>query len=95
MEYGKMLNKWILSIIVTLFLSTGLAFAGDKVNINTASLEQLQTINGVGVSTAEAIITYREESGLFKNVDDLLNVKGIGEKKLEKFSEQISVAVPE
>ncbi|NOQ81313.1 MAG: helix-hairpin-helix domain-containing protein [Methylophaga sp.] len=90
-----MLNKWILSIIVTLFLSTGLAFAGDKVNINTASLEQLQTINGVGVSTAEAIITYREESGLFKNVDDLLNVKGIGEKKLEKFSEQISVVVPE
>lgn len=95
MEYGKMLKKWILSIIVTLLLSTSLVFAGDKVNVNTASLEQLQSINGVGVSTAEAIIEYRENNGTFDQVDDLVNVKGIGEKKLAKLAEQISVKDPE
>lgn len=90
-----MLKKWILSIIVTLLLSTSLVFAGDKVNVNTASLEQLQSINGVGVSTAEAIIEYRENNGTFDQVDDLVNVKGIGEKKLAKLAEQISVKDPE
>jgi len=90
-----MLKKGFLSIIITLMLSIGLAFAGETVNINTANMEQLQSIKGVGSSTANAIVEYRKINGSFQNVADLVNVKGIGEKKLEKLQDQISVSDPE
>lgn len=80
---------------MALFLSTGLAFAGDKINVNTATQAELQTLNGVGESTAAAIIKYRDEMGAFTSLDSLMNVKGIGEKKLAKLADQIVVSVPE
>ena len=52
----------------------------DIVNINTASLTELQNLSGIGKSKAEAIIKYREQNGNFKNIEELLNVDGIGEK---------------
>ncbi|KFZ43763.1 competence protein ComEA [Anoxybacillus flavithermus] len=62
-----------------------------KVNINTATAEQLQTLQGIGPAKASAIIAYREEHGPFQKVEDLLNVSGIGPKSLEKIKEQIVV----
>ena len=64
---------------------------GGKVNINTASSEQLQTLSGIGPSMAARIIQYREENGKFATIDDLTNVSGIGEKTLAKFADRISV----
>ncbi|MDM5199785.1 helix-hairpin-helix domain-containing protein [Fictibacillus enclensis] len=61
------------------------------VNINTANDQELQTITGIGPSKAKAIITFREENGGFKTVDDLLNVPGIGEKSLENMRAQVTV----
>ncbi|MGM7721051.1 helix-hairpin-helix domain-containing protein [uncultured Metabacillus sp.] len=63
----------------------------DKVNINLATSEELQTLTGIGPAKAEAIITYREENGLFTAPEDLLNVSGIGEKSFEKLKEEITV----
>ncbi|SDM83229.1 competence protein ComEA [Fictibacillus solisalsi] len=60
------------------------------VNINTANDQELQTITGIGPSKAKAIITFREENGGFKTVDDLLNVPGIGEKSLENMRAQVT-----
>ena len=57
---------------------------GPKVNINRASVTELQQLSGVGQKKAEAIIQYREQNGSFKTVNDLQNVKGIGPKLLEK-----------
>ncbi len=94
MEYGKMFKKGFLTVIIALSLFTGLVFAADKINVNTATMEQLQSINGVGASTADAIIEYRDMNGAFRNIADLVNVKGIGEKKLAKLQDQISVAEP-
>ncbi|MCI5668886.1 MAG: helix-hairpin-helix domain-containing protein, partial [Oscillospiraceae bacterium] len=54
-----------------------------KVNIHTATAEQLTALDGIGESKANAIIQYREQHGDFKSIDDLLNVPGIGEKILE------------
>ncbi len=54
------------------------------VSLNTGSSEQLQTIPGIGPSTADKIIAYRTEHGKFQTVDDLLNVTGIGPKRLDK-----------
>lgn len=64
---------------------------GGKVNINTATSEQLQTISGIGESKAKKIIDYREKVGPFKSVDDLTNVSGIGAKTLEGMRDQICV----
>jgi competence protein ComEA len=60
------------------------AAVGQKININTATLENLVSIPGIGPKTAESILQYRTKVGKFKAVEDLLEVKGIGEKTLEK-----------
>ena len=68
------------------------AVAEEKVNVNSASADALaELLNGVGPKKAEAIVAYREANGPFKVVDDLLNVKGIGQATLEKNRDRISL----
>lgn len=63
----------------------------ELVNINSAGLEELQKIEGIGESKAKAIIKYREENGFFKVIDDIKNVSGIGESLFEKIKIYITV----
>ena len=63
----------------------------EKININVASLDELQNLPGIGPSKAEAIIAYREDSGLFQTIEDLKLVTGIGDKTFEKLQERIIV----
>ncbi|WLR49909.1 helix-hairpin-helix domain-containing protein [Bacillus tianshenii] len=60
-----------------------------KININSATSAELQTLNGVGPAKAEAILAYREENGKFETVEELLEVSGIGERSLEKLKDDI------
>ena len=62
-----------------------------KININTATSEQLQTLTGIGPSKAEAIIKHREKHGLFATPESLLDVNGIGQKTLENLLDDITV----
>lgn len=62
-----------------------------KININTATLAELDNLPGIGPSTAQKIIEYREENGKFKKIEDIQNVKGIGEAKYEDIKEKITV----
>ena len=63
----------------------------NKVNINTASINELDTLSGIGPSKAESIIKYREENGTFKSIEEIKNVTGIGEALFEKFKENITI----
>ena len=62
-----------------------------KININTASVEELQTLKGIGPATAKSIILYREEYGAFSAIEEIMNVKRIGEKTFAKIKERITV----
>ncbi|QWU46926.1 helix-hairpin-helix domain-containing protein [Bacillus sp. NP247] len=62
-----------------------------KVQINTASKEQLEKITGIGSRKAESILKYREEHGPFQKIEDLLEIDGIGVKSLEKIKDQIII----
>jgi competence protein ComEA len=64
---------------------------GGKVNINTATAEELDTLPGVGPSIAQRIIDYRTTNGPFQSIEDIKNVKGIGDATFEKLKDKITV----
>jgi len=72
-------------------LAAGKPTPAGKVNINTATVEQLTTLPGVGPKLAARIVEYRQKSGSFRTTQDLLNVKGIGEKNFAKMGSWLSV----
>ena len=68
------------------------ATAANPVNLNSASVAQLQTLPGIGASTAQRIVEYRQKNGSFKKIEELMNVKGIGEKSFLKLKPLITVS---
>ena len=63
----------------------------SEVDINTAGLDELQTVRGIGPALAERILNYRREFGGFETLDDLANVRGIGGAKLRKIKAQVTL----
>ena len=60
-------------------------------NINTASIQELDTLPGIGEATANKIVNYREEKGKFNSIEEIKNVNGIGDKKYEELKTLISI----
>ena len=76
------------------FIQSPLSYSSQlqsKININNASLNELQKINGIGETLAQRIITYRNSHGLFSRIDDIKKVKGIGQAKFSQIKSQITV----
>ena len=70
-----------------------IALCSEAININKADKETLMNaIKGVGEKKAEAIIVYRQENGPFKSIDDLLNIKGITQKMVDKHREMLTIS---
>lgn len=82
--------KKILFAVTLFFAFVSAAFAA--VNLNTATKEELDTVKGIGPAKAQAIIEYRQKNGQFKSVDDLKNVKGFGDKSVEKMRSELTVS---
>lgn len=68
------------------------ASASSPLNLNTATVAQLESLPGIGKSTAERILEYRNKSGGFKKIEDLMNVRGIGEKGFLKLKPLVTVS---
>ena len=91
-----MARRRVVHLVVALFLLFSLAMpcqvlAMDKIDINSASVSELQELPGVGSKTAQRIVEYRSQHGPFQSVDGLMNVKGIGAKKLDKIRAMATV----
>ena len=86
--------KYLMTAVV-LGLSS-LTFAAEPVDVNTASAEALaEAIHGVGLKRARAIVSYREQYGAFSSVDQLTQVRGIGEKTVERSRDRLIVGAPD
>jgi competence protein ComEA len=82
--------KIIRLLIVFCLLMASAVFAADPIDINSATVQELETVKGIGPIKAQRIIDYRTQNGPFKSVDDLNAVKGIGDKSLEKIRPQVT-----
>jgi comEA protein len=92
-------TRVFLAVLVLTLATIPAALAKKKppahpININTAGASELQQVPGVGPSTAQKILDTRKSYGTFKSVDDLLAIKGIGPKKLEKMRKYLTVGKP-
>ena len=85
----KRLSLRLLMSLLSLFAAASMAVAA--VNLNTATVAELDAVNGIGPSKASAIVEYRNKNGPFKSVDDLQNVKGFGKKSIDKLRPELTV----
>ncbi len=87
----NLVKRLVCGSMLVLALSVGSlpALAAEKVDINTATVEQLVEIKGIGEVLAKRIVEFRQENGDFNSLDELTQVKGFGEKMLEKLSPQL------
>src|SRR6202045_5179498 len=89
--------KFLLLFFAACFIFPALSVAAKKpplkpININSASSEELQQVPGIGPVTADKILQMRKSYGAFKSVDDLLSIRGIGKKRLEKNRKNLTVS---
>ena len=70
------------------------AASTDIINLNTATAVQIATLPGIGPKTADLIIQYRQKNGSFKKVEEIMNVRGVGEKSFLKLKSRITVGTP-
>lgn len=85
-----MQKKHLVALILAFFAMIQFAFAA--ININTATESELETLKGIGPVKAKAIVEYRQKNGSFKTIEDIKNVKGIGDKTFDKLKDQLTVS---
>ena len=93
---GRAIVFYVLTTLLLCLVTSLPAFAKKKppvkpVNINTANSAELQQVPGIGPATAEKILQMRKSYGAFKSVDDLLAIRGLGPKRLEKMCKYLTV----
>ncbi len=89
----KVMGLFFLAAFILGIASLGYGYeAKTQLNINTATIEELNEVPGIDMDLAQNIVSYRDANGPFSAVDDLLKVKGMDEKRLEEVRMHLSVA---
>jgi len=96
MRFNRISRFIAAALLAALVLTTGPAFAAGsapagKVNLNTATVSQLEELPGIGPALAARIVEHRQKNGAFKSVEDVMAVRGIGEKNFAKIQAYLSV----
>jgi len=78
-------------LVISLLVAPVFLMAAEKINLNTATLEELMTLDRIGPKYAQRIIDYRDTYGPFENIEDIMKVKGIGPKTLEANKDRLTV----
>lgn len=78
-------------LLVGMLVAPAFLMAAEKINLNTATLEELMTLDRIGPKYAQRIIDYRETNGPFEMIEDIMKVKGIGPKTFEANKDKITV----
>jgi competence ComEA-like helix-hairpin-helix protein len=86
-HWGRSMAVWVLLSLVPPTLGE----ESPKIDLNTATLSQLDSLPGIGPVIAERILELREKSGPYKRIEDLMNIRGIGEKKFLKLKDLITI----
>ncbi len=99
MRFNKVNRFVAAALLAALVLTTGPAFAAapapaGKVNLNTATVGQLVDLPGIGPALASRIVEHRQKNGAFRSVEDVMAVKGIGEKNFAKIQPYLTVGAP-
>ncbi len=84
-------QAWLVAQKAPAVKSANASAPAALINLNTASAQQLDTLPGVGAKVAARIIEYRQKNGPFKKIEDLMNVRGIGEKNFLKIKDRLTV----
>lgn len=77
------MKKLTLAVLILFLVAAPAAWATGPVNVNTATVEQLSELSNIGPAKAAAIVSYREENGSFRSLQELTRVSGIGERTVE------------
>lgn len=91
MNKYKLFNILFVVLMAMSLIAGASIQAADKVNINQAAVEELATLKKIGPAIAERIVQYREEHGDFTKIEDIMNVKGIGQKTFDLIKDTISI----
>ncbi len=91
MNQKTLTNFFAVVILLAPLLQVSLVYADELININTADSTALQTLNGIGPSKAQAVIDYRTQNGAFTNIEDIMNVSGIGTATFNNIKNFITV----
>lgn len=98
MKYRRTVFAWSVALCVALAVVPALALpqkgkvvSTEKVNLNTATAEQLQTLPGIGPAMARRVLEYRTKIGKFGKIEEILNVKGFGEKRFQRMKDRLVV----
>lgn len=94
LKFNQRIKNWfVVSVVLLSLLSAGSVIAADsKIDLNMASVKQLQTLKGIGETLAKRIVDFRDKNGPFMSIDEVKKTKGIGTKIFKNIEGEITVS---